>query len=1119
MNREQIENYIRERNFAALFTESGWDSAGDDRRPIGLQVGDKTVTVRARHAKSGFAVCFCEDEAVLDMGAQERKKLMHQLSKYHYEHLLIAHTAQRQRWMVSIRPQDRGLRIVTEDWRAEQDIQGLYEKLQGLIFPVEDEDRLNIAEVVSRVRSSFGANAEAVTRKFYSRFQGELQTFDEFIEGIENRVTRRQYAVLMLNRLMFIYFVQKKHFLDDDPRYLQNRLQKTKEAYGEDQFHNRFYKAFLRELFHKGFNTPAAKRDAETVKLLGRVPYLNGGLFDLHETEADESIAIPDKAFERLFEFFDTYNWHLDTRADSTGRDINPDVLGYIFEKYINDRAAKGAYYTKEDITNYIAKNTILPFLLNQTRKNCKNAFEGPASVWRLLQDNPDNYIYGAARRGCDIPDEKIPDNIRRGIDANKPDLLERRKDWNKPAPEEFGLKRETWREVIARRQRYAELKGKMKRGEISDTTALIANNLDIERFVADAIYDYEGSDFISAMFKAIAGVKYDWVKNTNQKSKRGISVLDPACGSGAFLFAALNVLEPVYERCISRMDEFVTAHDQFRKSRPESRGRGKYLFFSHILDSIAKHSNPKYWIYKTIILENLYGVDMMKEATEIAKLRLFLKLAAEAEYNPAVDNLGLEPLPDIDYNIRAGNALVGFATMAQFDSNVASKEGMLAGGIKQVKVVREKAQEVGMINLAFRNAQDRHTNGNSEYIEAKQELGKVLGEFNEELNKYAAELYGIMHDVKPDDYARWKESHQPFHWFAEFYDIIENGGFDVVIGNPPYVVYSAAKKQKDSYTIKGYRTEKCDNLWGFFTEAAVTLLKQGGDCGMIVPIALPSTNLTKVVRKNLISNSRHLFISSYAKSPSALFNGVRQRISIFLCEKANKAGVLGTTELIRWFGANRADIFNLISYNVREAPANPEDVWRKFQSSIHHSMWAKMQSAESSILNFMKNLKKPQGSDHFYLNMTLESWIKCSFEHQASTAFRIFAPLENGELSRDQLAAALSTSALFWVWEVTGDCWHLTKRELALLKIDVKKLPPSDLSKLTALGLQLTEDLEKNKKEVNTAQTQYTYHHRESKPIMDDIDRVLAKHYGFTEEELDCLINHAIKYRMGVEE
>ena len=81
------------------------------------------------------------------------------------------------------------------------------------------------------------------------------------------------------------------------------------------------------------------------------------------------------------------------------------------------------------------------------------------------------------------------------------------------------------------------------------------------------------------------------------------------------------------------------------------------------MLDNVAAHPNRRYFIFKSIILNNLFGVDIMEEAVEICKLRLFLKLAAQVEPDADKDNFGIEPLPDIDFNIRAGNTLVGYAT------------------------------------------------------------------------------------------------------------------------------------------------------------------------------------------------------------------------------------------------------------------------------------------------------------------------------------------------------------------------------------------------------------------------------------------------------------------------
>ncbi len=325
----------------------------------------------------------------------------------------------------------------------------------------------------ARVLESFNTNAEKVTKKFYGEFKKAHGAFLSFIKGVEQRGDKEWYASLMLNRLMFIYFIQKKGFLDEDIHYLRNKLKQTQEQRGKNEFYS-FYRDFLLVLFHRGLG--GSERDAKLKKRLGRVPYLNGGLFDVHELErASPDIQIDDAAFEQLFDFFDKYNWHPDTRAATSGKDINPDVIGYIFEKYINDRAAMGAYYTKEDITDYISKNSVIPWLCDEVQRRYPQPFKPGGPVWKLLRENPDAYIYPAVRRGTEL---ELPADIAAGLN----DAAQRGK-WNTPAPPEYGLPAEIWRETVARQRRCAEVKAKIEAGEISLINDLITYNLDIRQF------------------------------------------------------------------------------------------------------------------------------------------------------------------------------------------------------------------------------------------------------------------------------------------------------------------------------------------------------------------------------------------------------------------------------------------------------------------------------------------------------------------------------------------------------------------------------------------------------------------------------------------------------------
>jgi hypothetical protein len=109
-----------------------------------------------------------------------------------------------------------------------------------------------------------------------------------------------------------------------------------------------------------------------------------------------------------------------------------------------------------------------------------------------------------------------------------------------------------------------------------------------------------------------------------------------------------------------------------------------------------------------------------------------------------------------------------------------------------------------------------------------------------------------------------------------------------------------------------------------------------------------------------------------------------------------------------------------------------------------------------------------------------------------------------------------MNSNLFFYFWEVNSDCWHITNRELSTFKFNLTQINDPILAKL---AIDLEADLEKKKQYVGTVQTEYEYYHKKSKPIIDEIDRVLSQHYGFTPEELDFIINYDIKYRMGGEE
>ena len=1094
--------YLQDFDFTNLFIEGlGWDHPPTASLTVTVDGHDYSLAPVAQ--KRGFVVYRCSPYQDGRIPLYPiRSKIENQVTKSAFEHLIIyvddVQSTQTWQWVKREMGKPTVRRELTYHGGSGDN---LLQRLQGIAFSIDEEDDATVAIASGRVRRAF--DVEKVTKRFYDRFKDELKAFSEFIEGITAQGDRDWYASLMLNRMMFVYFIQRQGFLDNDHDYLRNRLNQVKQRRGDGQF-QQFYRIFLLRLFHEGLGQPEAERAPDLAALLGKVPFLNGGLFDPHELERDNTdISIPDEAFERVFDFFDAYRWHLDERPNREDNEINPDVLGYIFEKYVNQKQM-GAYYTKEDITGYISRNTVIPFLFDAARKKDNVAFQPGGGVWRLLQDDPDRYIYPAVGHGItgnardaenperlDAPFD-LPPDIAAGIDD-----VSKRDGWNVAASEDYALPSETWREVVARRQRYAEVRSKLASGEVTEINDLITLNLDIEQFAQDVIAQSEGPDLLRAFWQAM----------------RDVSVLDPTCGSGAFLFAALNILEPLYTACLEGMRGFVD--DLERAERPHS--PRALSDFRDVLEQVEKHPNERYYVLKSIVLNNLYGVDIMEEAVEICKLRLFLKLVAQLE-----DKDHIEPLPDIDFNIRAGNTLVGFTTL---DAVREAMTVMPGGQSRQVfpeeqeilNRIEEAAEGVSRAATQFRWQQ---TFGGGQITTGdKHALRDRLSNLTDELDLYLTKEYGI--DIEHyDAFVSWRASHQPFHWFAEFHGIMTQGGFDVVIGNPPYVEYSKILKGTDEqapYSVRGYATENCGNLYAFTWERSVHLASRG-QIGMIVPASATSTDGYEPLRKQLME-AGSLVVSSYSDNPGRLFDGMpHNRLQIILLNTSGQPRQTHSSIYKRWQPHARDYLFADLA--ITDSSGLPTG------AGLAKIGYGPSASILQKIMNrplVSEQQRSPSPKFKVYYTRKLGHWVQV-----LDFVPEIYGP--NGSLRnpselkeihfdgasvRDGALAMLNSSLFAWLVQCLSDCRNLNRREVSMIRFDVTD--STRLKRLAAKGRELMKDIsEKSELKKQGGLTIQQTFPRFSKPIIDEIDRVLAEHYGFTDEELDFIINYDIKYRMG---
>jgi len=1095
-------------------------------------------------------------------------------------------------------------------------------------------------------------------------------------------------------------------------------------------------------------------------------------------------------------------------------------VLGYIFEKYINQKEL-GAYYTKEDITGYISQNTVIPFLFEAARAKCKVAFEGENAVWKLAQADPDRYIYPAVRHGVDLP---LPPEIEKGVDTSRPNLLERRAEWNKPAPPEYGLPTEIWREVVARRRRYAEVKARLL-GKVAEAEAkvdeasrlmssdkasrLMTVNVDeasrLVTFSSDHIHYFDPSepienlsgnlphwrqpgvayfvtfrladslpqeklrrwiaereawlaahpephdeaaraeyyrlfpgrlqkwldsgygscvlaraDIRSMVEKALRhfdGIRYrldefvimpnhvhvlvtplgehtlsdilhtwksytsheinkmlnktgeNWQQesfdhivrsaaqldrirryirenpgrkaggtsgpNTSAKAEgssevragtgtarprcvtsrdggwldsvtsrdgsstitiadindfitlnldirqfaqdviensepdllwafyrslREVTILDPTCGSGAFLFAALNVLYPLYEACLNRMALFVEEWD-----RTGSKAHPNYSKnFKAELARLEAHPNKPYFILKTIIVNNLYGVDIMEEAVEICKLRLFLKLVAQIE---SADDI--EPLPDIDFNISAGNTLVGYAIYEEVKRAVTSKLDF----DNAMARIEDKA---ATLDSAFEMFRRQQTELGGEVTAAdKRELRKRLEALEAELNRYLAAEYGVNVDepnvdepsrlvkvdvdgpsrlvkvkdmnvdepsrlvsdgetkrdasstlrLRPDrtkrdassTFAAWLHSHKPFHWFIEFYGIMKRGGFDVIIGNPPYV---AAAKVRKSYSVKNFVTSNCPDIYAWVLERSLGLARTGGRVGMIVPLSIGFSGDFDSCRRLLFTGYSLNWFSSFGRIPSALFSfDVRVRNTIHLGLKSARPPQTFTTRLHRWFDAARPVLFQTLEY----APFHP-DLWK---GRIPKLNTARLSAAfERALMTVRRTLgfaMSPSASKNvLYFKKTAYNWLNfCRklppcFAGTRSVPHTKFGEVFFTDAATCQLALLLCNGKLMLTfWFAIGDDFDVTRWNFADFPIDFGALSEPQRKELLAIVPKLEKAMEDAVQfKLNAGRRVGNYNLAKCRHVTDESDRTLARVLDLTDawEDIELYYVQTVK-------
>ncbi|EQC2139562.1 class I SAM-dependent DNA methyltransferase [Campylobacter coli] len=405
-----------------------------------------------------------------------------------------------------------------------------------------------------------------------------------------------------------------------------------------------------------------------------------------------------------------------------------------------------------------------------------------------------------------------------------------------------------------------------------------------------NAQFDLDAKD-ISELRKSLR--KED--KKAQKELLNSIKICDPAVGSGHFLVSALNVMLSIYDE-LNLFDEEFYLEVQNDEILITGR-KGEFIEYkrpstpkdkAHLIQQELFHTK------KDIIENNLFGVDINPNSCEITKLRLWIELLKHSFYQSFDDENyhDLKTLPNIDINIKCGNSLVSyFETGKSLNHypNIKERMGKYKRIVKDYKegFYTDKnliAKEIKNLQESFKNfcLKDKFNKEIKQLTNGANEYSKKYGDFladehHDEKFKsfFSKNMFEFSFDEKEatKEFANLKkeydnifnlESNHPFEWRFEFPEILDDDGnfkgFDLIIGNPPYIRQEELKELKP-HLAKNYKVYKgTSDIYTYFYELGFNVLKdRGGVLSYITSNKYTRAGYGEALREFLLKNVKFL--------------------------------------------------------------------------------------------------------------------------------------------------------------------------------------------------------------------------------------------------------------------
>lgn len=640
---------------------------------------------------------------------------------------------------------------------------------------------------------------------------------------------------------------------------------------------------------------------------------------------------------------------------------------------------------------------------------------------------------------------------------------------------------------------------------------------------------------------------KNEFIERAN-KIIDSITICDPAVGSGHFLVSALNEIVYIKHQLglfnlrglkieLINDELLVKLEDEwFEYTKPKD-----FQSPNHQLQKMLFEEKQR------IIENQLFGVDINPNSSQITKLRLWIELLKNSYYDA---NYELVTLPNIDINIKTGNSLI-----SRFDLKDEIKINNVKHEIKNYKErVRDYKENIGTKKEVLESIENLK---NKFRLTLKAEY-KVVKDRNEKLREYVADFgherlsddllltaiknrYGHKQslfedktdekkqaklleeltklEMQIDEIEKGKIYESAFEWRFEFPEVLDEDGnfvgFDIVIGNPPYGVSLSDNDKK--YFKESFYSAKTENglkgstdTYSIFIDRGLQILNSGY-LNYIVPLAIMSSESMSKLHSIIYKSCEDVKISSYSNRPKQIFDEADQRVAIIELHKNDKfIKKLMTTKI-----------------NKRYADTPPEEIIQnlEFANAVKFIKLGRIPKIGTDLEeNILKKLfSLPKTLKNYYVKGGLEVYYRTSGGryYNVITNFSTGSSKENAiyvnHKYRDLIGAILSSNLYYWFYQMYSNTLDLKAYELDEFPLNLENFTNKQIDEIGSIYNEYMNDLEKNSRIINNSFKEYRA--RLSKHLIDKLDRAIYQDFGLSEQECEFLINYDLIFRTDNEE